>query len=96
MNIRLTQAAEQDIRSIAEIGIEMFGVTQAQAYHDALYNTFDLLARNPGMGRERTELTPPIRVHPFRSHIILYNIEDEDILIVRVRHAHEDWVSEQT
>lgn len=73
----------------------MFGVAQAQAYHDALYNTFDLIARNPGMGRERTELNPPIRVHPFRSHIILYNIEDEDILIVRVRHAHEDWVAGQ-
>lgn len=94
MNICLTQAAEQDIRSLAEIGIEMFGVDQAQAYHNALFNTFDLLADNPRMGRERTELTPPIRVHPFRSHVVLYQIEDEDILIVRVRHAHEDWISD--
>ena len=94
MNIHLTQAAEQDIRSIAEIGIEMFGVEQAQAYHNSLFNTFGLLADNPRMRRERTELTPPIRVHPFRSHVVLYQIEDEDILIVRVRHAHEDWNSD--
>ena len=96
MKIRLTHAAEQDIRSIAEIGIEMFGVAQAQAYHTALYNTFDLLSDNPRMGRERTELTPPVRVHLFRSHIILYKTEDGEILIIRVRHAHEDWVAEQT
>ncbi len=96
MNIRLTQSAEDDIRSIAETGIEMFGASQAQAYHNALYAVFDLLTGNPGMGRERTEFNPPVRVHPFRSHIILYQIEDQDILIIRVRHAHEDWITDPT
>ncbi|NVO54198.1 type II toxin-antitoxin system RelE/ParE family toxin [Rhodobacteraceae bacterium B1Z28] len=44
------------------------------------------------MGRKRGELTPPIRVHPVRSHITLYQIEDQNILIVRVPHAHWDRV----
>ena len=93
MKVRLTQAAERDIISIAETGIEIFGLSTAQGYHNALFNTFDLLADNPHMSPERTELTPPLRVHPFRAHIILYKAEQTGVLIVRVRHAHEDWTS---
>lgn len=91
---RLTRAAERDILSIAETGIEIFGLEQAQTYHAALFDIFDLIARNPRMGRERRELNPPTRVHPFRSHIILYRQDEAGVLIVRVRHAHEDWASE--
>ena len=93
MGYRLTRAAAQDIGAIAETGIELFGIDQARAYHAALFGVFDLISDNPRMAHERTELTPPLRVHPFRSHIILYKIEDGDVLIVRVRHAHEDWYS---
>lgn len=94
MGYHLTQDAERDIGTIAGIGIETFGMKQARAYHDALFNVFDLIADNPRMGRERLELTPAVRVHPFRSHIILYKIEDADVLIIRVRHAHEDWITQ--
>lgn len=91
MAYRLTRAAEQDIGAIAETGIELFGIDQARAYHAALFGVFDLISDNPRMANERTELIPPLRVHPFRSHIILCKIEDDDVLIVRVRHAREDW-----
>jgi toxin ParE1/3/4 len=31
-------------------------------------------------------------VHPYRSHIVVYLIDnDGDILILRVRHGREDW-----
>ncbi|WP_438985218.1 type II toxin-antitoxin system RelE/ParE family toxin [Aequoribacter sp.] len=43
---------------------------------------------------QRFELSPPVRVHPFRSHIIIYTQENNgDIFIVRVRHSREDWVN---
>lgn len=96
MGYRLTRAAERDIGAIAEAGIETFGVSQARDYHNALFGVFELLSSNPRMGRERTELAPPVRVHPFRSHIILYRLEGDDVLIIRVRHAHEDWTSDPT
>lgn len=55
---------------------------------------FALIATNPQMARERGELSPPLRIHPFKSHLIVYRIEDDgDILIVRVRRGHEDWSS---
>lgn len=94
MGFRLAQAADEDVIGIFYSGLVQFGLEQADRYHDALFDVFDLIADNPRMGRERTELTPPVRVHPFRSHIILYVIEGSDVLIVRVRHAHEDWISD--
>ncbi len=91
MGYRLTKAAERDIGSIAQTGIELFGARQARSYHEALSDLFALLATSPRMGRERSELIPPARVHPFRSHIVIYRIEGENILIIRVRHGREDW-----
>lgn len=94
MNYRLSRKADQDIQSIAEFGIERFGVTQARAYHDVLFNVFDLIGQNPEMGREHPELSGDIRVHPHGPHIILYRDDDEGVLIVRVRHSREDWITD--
>lgn len=73
----------------------LFGLAQAKRYNDELFMIFDLLASNPRMARERFELSPPLRVHPYKAHMILYRIEENgDILIVGVRHEHEDWMRE--
>lgn len=47
------------------------------------------------MARERQELSPPMRIHPFKAHLVVYHIEEDgDVLIVRVRHGYEDWTGE--
>lgn len=75
--------------------MRLFGLAQARRYHDELFATFDLIAANPGMARERHELSPPMRIHPFKAHLVIYRIEEiGSILIVRVRHGDEDWASE--
>lgn len=95
MAFRLSLAAEDDIIGIAEEGVRLFGPVQAKRYHDELFAIFDLIAANPRMARERYELSPPMRIHPFKAHLIVYRIEvDSGILVVRVRHGHEDWASE--
>jgi toxin ParE1/3/4 len=95
MGFRLSLAAEDDIIGIAEEGVRLFGPTQARRYHDELFAIFNLIAANPRMARERHELSPPMRIHPFKAHLVIYRIEkDGDVLIVRVRHGHEDWASE--
>lgn len=92
MGFRLSSAAEEDIIGIAEQGVRLFGPAQARQYHDDLFTIFDLIAENPRMARERFELSPPMRIHPFKAHLIVYRVEgDGSILVVRVRHGHEDW-----
>lgn len=94
MAFRLSVAAEEDIISIAADGVRLFGSAQARRYHDELFAVFALIAANPRMARERTELSPPMRIHPFKAHLVVYRVEaDGDILVVRVRHGHEDWIS---
>ncbi|MDO3435969.1 type II toxin-antitoxin system RelE/ParE family toxin [Rhizobium sp. CBN3] len=95
MGFRLSEEAEEDVIGIAETGIRLFGSAQARQYHDELYAIFDLIAANPRMARERHEISPPMRVHPFKAHLVVYMVtESEDVLIVRIRHGHEDWAAQ--
>ncbi|ARM10487.1 MULTISPECIES: type II toxin-antitoxin system RelE/ParE family toxin [Rhizobium] len=95
MGFRLTEEAEEDIIGIAETGIRLFGSAHARHYHDELYAIFDLIAANPRMARERDEISPPMRIHPFKAHLVVYTIvEGDHVLIVRIRHGHEDWSSQ--
>ncbi|CAN7621866.1 type II toxin-antitoxin system RelE/ParE family toxin [Pararhizobium sp. LjRoot238] len=95
MGFRLSLQAEEDIIGIAEDGVRLFGPAQARKYHDELFAVFDLIAANPRMARERRELSPPMHIHPFKAHLVVYRIDDDgDIFIVRVRHGHEDWTGD--
>ncbi len=90
----LSIEAEEDVIAIFLLGAEQFGVAQAEHYHDELEKTFDLLSTHPQAARIREELTPSVRVHPHASHIILYSVtESNEVFIIRVRHAHEDWIN---
>lgn len=91
MSFRLSEEAENDIVAIAEEGFRLFGEVQALRYHDELFALFDLIAANPMIARERHEITPPVRVHPFKAHLIVYMLNElGDVLVIRVRHGHEN------
>ncbi|MBV1790196.1 type II toxin-antitoxin system RelE/ParE family toxin [Marinobacterium sp. D7] len=95
MSYRLSQKAAEDIVNIFIAGAQRFGLDQAERYHDRLVRLFDFLAENPAAGRQRFELTPPVRIYPVEAHLIIYMVDTKgDILIIRVRHAHEDWLGE--
>jgi toxin ParE1/3/4 len=95
MPFSLSVKAEEDIVSIAEEGIRIFGAVVAKRYHDELYALFELIAANPRMARERLEISPPVRIHPFKAHLVDYRIEEnESIFVIRIRHGHEDWAGD--
>lgn len=92
MTYRLSREADEDIVRIYIEGVRLFGRAQAESYHRELESLFELLAANPRMARERNEIMPPVRIHPYKAHLIVYVIEaNDDVLIVRIRHGHEDW-----
>lgn len=95
MSFSLSVEAEEDIIEIAEQGIRLFGSAQGRRYHDELFATLALLAANPRIAREREEILPPVRIHPFKAHLVVYRIEESGaIFVIRVRHGHEDWTSD--
>lgn len=95
MGYKLSQKAEEDIIHLYLEGLQKFGPAQAEEYHNGLESTFQFLSDYPEAARVRDEITPPVRVHPYESHIIIYVTQnDGKILILRVRHAREDWVND--
>ena len=91
MRFSLSVEAEEDIIAIAEQGVRIFGSAQARRYHDELFAVLDLIATNPRMTREREEISPSVRIHPFKAHLIVYRIEESGaIFVIRIRHGHED------
>jgi toxin ParE1/3/4 len=52
-----------------------------------------MLADNPLIARERRELAPPMRLHPYQAHMIVYVEDGAGVLIVRVLHGRQDWES---
>ncbi|MGO6994444.1 type II toxin-antitoxin system RelE/ParE family toxin [Rhizobium leguminosarum] len=95
MRFSLSVEAEEDIIAIAEQSVRIFGSAQARRYHDELFAVLDLIAANPQMAREREEISPHVRIHPFKAHLVVYRIEENGaIFVIRIRHGHEDWASD--
>lgn len=61
---------------------------------EAAYDTFEFLARNPGLGRQRTDLGFPEvrswRITGFRRYLIFYRELPDKIQIWRVLHGARD------
>jgi toxin ParE1/3/4 len=92
---QLTQAASDDIQRIFIEGLALFGLAQADKYHDGLTAAFQFLADFPRAARLREEIQPPVRAYRYKSHMILYDLgADDTVVILRVRHGHEDWIPE--
>lgn len=73
----------------------MFGPVQAKRYHSDLFNTLDLIAKNPQMAREREEISPPVHIYPFKAHLIIYQIKESGaVFVIRIRNAFEEWMSD--
>lgn len=91
MVYRFSRKADQDVVAIYLEGAERFGRAQADRYVADLHDTLAFLADNPRAARERSELRRPVRVHAYKAHVIVYRLDGQDILILRLRHGREDW-----
>jgi len=93
LSYRLTEAAKRDLIQVYLTGLERFGLRQAESYLTLLEHAFQIIADTPEIARERREIAPPVRVHPCGSHMVIYEINESGVLILRVRHHREDWVN---
>ena len=91
MAYRLSGQADHDVERIVTYGAREFGAPQAKKYHKGLTRAFEFLSAYPRVERERKEFSPPVRIHTFGSHVVIYVIEGSDIFIVRVLGGAQDW-----
>jgi toxin ParE1/3/4 len=90
VRFELSRRADTDISAIYLYGCAEFGMAQADAYTDGLFATIRFLAETPYAARERREFRRPVRCFPFRSHLIVYAVEGDRVLILRILHGHQD------
>ena len=91
VEIRLTPQAEADVEGIWRYGAAEWSPEQADRYIDGLVAVFDLLRSMPRIARERTEFTPPVRIHPTGPHLVIYRIAAPHLEILRVVGGRQDW-----
>lgn len=94
VSFRLSRRAEEDVIQLYLAGVRQFGAAQAERYYEGLERAFEFLAAHPLAARERFEIVPPVRIHPYKAHLVVYVVDDDGVLILRVRHGREDWIGD--
>jgi len=86
----LSTGAELDLDEIWEY-IAQDNIDAADRWIGKLFDAFEALARNPGMGHKREDLTAyPILFWPVGAYLILYRVQSERIEIVAVTQRARD------
>ena len=90
--VKIKDSALADLDALYWHGVEIWGRQQARTYLETLEGLIDLLAEQPEIARERRELDPPVRLHPFRTHIVIFKANATELDILRVVHARSNWM----
>lgn len=89
---RLAPGAEAELDEIWFWTAKESGSTDiADRLIDSIAERFFLLSRHPHVGRRRDDdLRPGLRSFPVGRYIIIYRVEDDDVLILHVVAADRD------
>ena len=90
MRLELAPRARRDIRSIRLFGLQQWGQERADSYHEALTRGLQLLRDNPRLGPARDDLRPGLRGLRVEQHRILYRIEGDTVVVLRIVHVRQD------
>ena len=89
----LRPRAIQDLEEIADFTLEMWGSEQEDIYLELLEKAFIAISKNPNLGRVYDEVYSGLRRYLAGRHIILYQVTDDAVEIVRVLHHSMDFES---
>jgi toxin ParE1/3/4 len=90
---RLAPGALIDLDDVWRFSAETWSVDHADRHIDALLRVFVLIADMPTLARERTEFTPPVRIHVHQEQLIVYHIARDQVVILRVLGGRQDWAA---
>lgn len=88
-HIRISPRANEDLLDTWSY-IADDSEANADGFIDKIYETMELLAGQPGLGRHRDELAPGIQSFAVGRYIVFYRVFTGAIEIVRVLHGARD------
>ena len=86
----VSRAARADLKNIAAYTQTTWGAKQRKIYIKELDKTFHFLADNPLSGTACDYIDEGLRKHPHQHHFIFYEINHDNVFIVRVLHKSMD------
>jgi toxin ParE1/3/4 len=86
---RLSHKARRDLDDIWDYSCGMWGARRGAAYLHDIRIAMKLVAEHPDIGPEIEDLAP-YRQRPVGSHVILYRLQDDLVVVVRVLHQNMD------
>ncbi len=87
----LSKSARKDFKSIGSYTQRQWGYKQRVLYLTELNEGFITLSENPNMGTDCPYIEPGLKKHPYKNHIIFYEVQnDQSILIIRILHKNMD------
>ncbi|MES2432257.1 MAG: type II toxin-antitoxin system RelE/ParE family toxin [Pseudomonadota bacterium] len=87
----LRPLAQTDLRMIWDHTATHWDSTQAETYLHGLGQLFTLLVDHPEIARERRDFRPPVRLHPYQSHLVIFTDTDLTLEVIRVVHNRSNW-----
>lgn len=91
MGYVISEQAADDIYWMYETGKRQFGERSAALYSALLRDAVEFAAAFPSASPLRDFASGSVRVRYFGSHLIVYEIDDPDIVVLRVFHQSQDW-----
>jgi plasmid stabilization system protein ParE len=88
----LSSAAQSDLTQIRDYILNDAGIRVARHLLAAIISAFRTLARSPGLGHRRDDLTErsELRFWPVYSYLIVYRVDKTPLSIIAVLHAKRD------
>lgn len=86
----LSKLALKDINSIWNYTAEHWSIEQANTYFELLFEVINSICSNPQIGKSIKDVKENHRSKIVKSHMIIYKIENEKILIDRILHQRMD------
>ena len=89
--LRLRPRAESDLAEIWLYSVAQWSVSQADLYLSGLNDALTLLRNQPEIARRHGKKVPPVRLHTYRSHLVIFTADDTLLEVIRVVHARFNW-----
>lgn len=83
--------AEADLSTIWDFTAERWSVEQAESYLTGLQDMLALLCGHPEIARSVQELNPPVKLYPYRSHLVIFTAGETSLEVIRVVHMRSNW-----
>lgn len=91
LRLELTPAARHDLDDIWDYSARTWSAAQAARYLRGLQALLQTLQDFPGLARERPEFTPPVRLHSYRRHLVVYRVDANALIVLRILHTRRNW-----